>query len=37
MPYEDIFDRAERTFAALHGKFGDLTHNTPVVRIGFNM
>lgn len=37
LPYPELFDRSERTFAATYAKFGDLTYFTPVQRIGVYM
>jgi hypothetical protein len=37
LPYPELFDRTERTFAATFAKFGDLTYFTPVQRIGAYM
>ena len=37
LPYPDLFDKSERTFAATYAKFGDLTYFTPVQRIGAYM
>lgn len=34
MPYPELFDRSERTFAATFAKYGDLSYFTPVQRIG---
>lgn len=30
LPYPELFDRTERTFAATFAKFGDLSYFTPV-------
>jgi hypothetical protein len=30
LPYPDLFDRSERTFAATYAKFGDLSYFTPL-------
>ncbi|EGR32330.1 hypothetical protein IMG5_087930 [Ichthyophthirius multifiliis] len=37
IPYEDLFDRNERTIAATFAKFGDLGYYSPVQRIGSYM
>jgi len=37
LPYEDLFDRNERTIAATYAKFGDLGYYSPVQRIGVYM
>ena len=37
LPYPELFDRTERTFAATFAKFGDLSYFTPVQRIGIYM
>ena len=37
LPYPELFDRSERTFAATFAKFGDLSYFTPVQRIGVYM
>jgi hypothetical protein len=37
LPYPDLFDKNERTFAATFAKFGDLNYFTPVQRIGIYM
>ena len=37
LPYEDLFDRNERTIAATYAKFGDLGYYSPVQRIGAYM
>jgi hypothetical protein len=34
MPFPELFDRSERTFAATFDKYGDLSYYTPVQRIG---
>lgn len=34
LPYPELFDRSERTFAATFAKYGDLSYQTPVQRIG---
>jgi hypothetical protein len=34
LPYPELFDRSERTFAATFAKYGDLSYYTPVQRIG---
>lgn len=34
LPYPELFDRSERTFAATFAKYGDLSYFTPVQRIG---
>ena len=34
LPYPDLFDRTERTFAACYAKFGNLSYFTAVQRIG---
>lgn len=34
LPYPELFDRTERTFAACYAKFGDLSYYTAVQRIG---
>ena len=34
MPYEELFDRNERTIAATFVKFNDLSYHSPVQRIG---
>jgi len=34
IPYEEIFDRNERTLGATFAKFGDLSYYSPVQRIG---
>ena len=34
MPFEDLFDRNERTLTATFVKFGDLGYYSPVQRIG---
>lgn len=30
LPYPELFDRSERTYAATFAKYGDLTYFTPV-------
>ena len=30
LPYPDLFDKSERTFAATYAKFGDLSYFTPL-------
>ena len=30
LPYPELFDRSERTFAATFAKYGDLSYYTPV-------
>lgn len=30
LPYPELFDRTERTFAATFAKFGDLSYFTPI-------
>lgn len=30
LPYPELFDRSERTFAATFAKYGDLSYFTPV-------
>lgn len=37
LPYPELFDRSERTFAATFAKFRDLSYFTPVQRIGVYM
>ena len=37
LPYPELFDRSERTYAATFAKYGDLTYFTPVQRIGSYM
>lgn len=37
LPYPELFDRTERTFAACYAKFGDLSYFTAVQRIGCYM
>lgn len=37
LPYEELFDRNERTIAATYAKFGDLGYYSPVQRIGAYM
>jgi len=37
LPYPELFDRSERTFAATFAKFGDLSYFTPIQRIGVYM
>jgi len=37
LPYPELFDRSERTFAATYAKFGDLSYFTPIQRIGLYM
>ena len=37
LPYPELFDRTERTFAATFAKFGDLSYFTPIQRIGVYM
>lgn len=37
LPYPELFDRSERTFAATFAKYGDLSYFTPVQRIGSYM
>jgi hypothetical protein len=37
LPYPELFDRSERTFAATFAKFGDLSYYTPIQRIGAYM
>lgn len=37
LPYPDLFDRTERTFAACYAKFGNLSYFTAVQRIGCYM
>ena len=37
LPYPELFDRSERTFAATYAKFGDLSYYTPLQRIGSYM
>lgn len=37
LPYEELFDRNERTIAATFAKFGDLGYYAPVQRIGLYM
>lgn len=34
LPFPELFDRSERTFAATYAKFGDLSYYTPIQRIG---
>jgi hypothetical protein len=34
LPYPELFDRSERTFAATFAKYGNLNYYTPVQRIG---
>ena len=34
LPYPELFDRSERTYAATFAKYGDLSYFTPVQRIG---
>jgi len=34
LPYPELFDRTERTFAACYAKFGNLSYFTAVQRIG---
>jgi len=34
LPYPELFDRSERTFAATFARYGDLSYFTPVQRIG---
>ena len=36
-PYEELFDRTQRTFSATYSKFRDNTFFTPVQRIGVYM
>lgn len=37
LPFPELFDRSERTFAATFAKYGDLSYYTPVQRIGIYM
>ena len=37
LPFPELFDRSERTFAATFAKYGDLSYYTPVQRIGTYM
>jgi hypothetical protein len=37
LPYPELFDRSERTFAATFAKYGNLNYYTPVQRIGSYM
>lgn len=37
MPFPELFDRSERTFAATFAKYGDLSYYTPIQRIGAYM
>jgi len=37
MPFPELFDRSERTFAATFARYGDLSYFTPVQRIGTYM
>jgi hypothetical protein len=37
MPYPELFDRSERTYAATFARYGDLSYFTPVQRIGTYM
>ena len=37
LPYPDLFDRTERTYAATFARFGDLSYFTPMQRIGLYM
>lgn len=37
LPYEELFDRNERTIAATFAKFGDLGYYSPIQRIGCYM
>lgn len=37
MPFPELFDRSERTYAATFAKYGDLSYFTPVQRIGTYM
>lgn len=37
LPYPELFDRSERTFAATFAKYGDLSYYTPIQRIGAYM
>lgn len=37
LPYEELFDRNERTIAATFAKFGDLGYYSPIQRIGAYM
>lgn len=37
LPFPELFDRSERTFAATFAKYGDLSYYTPVQRIGSYM
>jgi len=37
LPYPELFDRSERTYAATFAKYGDLSYYTPVQRIGAYM
>lgn len=37
LPYPELFDRSERTFAATFAQFGDLSYFTPVQRVGAYM
>lgn len=34
LPFEELFDRNERTIAATFAKFGDLGYYSPLQRIG---
>lgn len=37
MPFPELFDRSQRTFAATFAKYGDLAYYTPIQRIGSYM
>lgn len=37
LPFPELFDRAERTYAATFSKYGDLNYYTPMQRIGSYM
>lgn len=37
LPYPELFDRSERTYAATFAKYGDLSYYTPIQRIGAYM
>ena len=37
MPFPELFDRSERTYAATFARYGDLSYFTPVQRIGTYM
>jgi predicted PolB exonuclease-like 3'-5' exonuclease len=37
LPFPELFDRSERTYAASFAKYGDLSYYTPIQRIGSYM